>query len=977
MPGVGGVGMGMSKRKNRVSRWQRGIGTVAAVLLLWGVERLPGVAAQVSEIEPLLLVEEQTRSQQEEELIRLNQQGVQQYQSGQFQEAFETFDRILAIVREIGDRESEGIILNILGLISKNLGQYREAIDYFRQTLAIYREVGNRAEEGTALNNIGSVYDNLGQYDEALDYLQQALAIVRETENRPAEGTTLNNIGGVVRNLGRYDEALDYYQQALAVFREVGDRAREGTVLNNLGFVYNNLGQYDAALDYYQQALAIHRDVGDRAREGSTLNNLGLVSHSLGQYGEALDRYEQALAIFREVGDRAGVGITLSNLGEVARRLGQYGQALDYYQQALAIHREVGNRAGVGVTLNTLGAVARNLGKYDEAVDYYQQALDIAREIGDRPAEGTALNNLGLVDFHWGRYDRAVDRFERALSIVREIGDRPAEGTTFNNLGLAADKQGKYDEALRYYQQALAIHREVGNRPVEGTTLNNLGSVARQLGEYENALRYYQQALTIFRDMENRAEEGITLNNIGAALLLAGQIAAAEQTLFDAIEVWESLRGGLTDESKISLFDTIAHTYRHLQIALIAQNKTEAALEISERGRARAFVELMALRSSNQSLEEFVPPPPPTLPQIRQVAQEQNATLVEYSLAEDRLFIWVVSPTGDIAFRRVKIEDILGNVSLSELVRSSRYTMGVRSAIEVVWNEDNPATAQTRLGQLHQLLIEPIADLLPTNPEERVIFVPQAELFLVPFPALQDANGTYLIEKHTILTAPAIQVLELTNSEVGIRNSERGEVLVVGNPTMPTVELLSGETLSLSSLPGAEREADAIADFLGTEALTGDAATKSAVLERLPQARIIHLATHGLLDDFGYDVPGAIALAASGDDNGLLTAGEILGLNLNAELVVLSACDTGRGEITGDGVIGLSRSLVTAGVPSIVVSLWKVDDAATNLLMQQFYQNWQENGDKAIALRQAMLTTMQQHPEPRHWAAFTLIGEAQ
>jgi CHAT domain-containing protein len=199
---------------------------------------------------------------------------------------------------------------------------------------------------------------------------------------------------------------------------------------------------------------------------------------------------------------------------------------------------------------------------------------------------------------------------------------------------------------------------------------------------------------------------------------------------------------------------------------------------------------------------------------------------------------------------------------------------------------------------------------------------------------------------------------------------------------MPSVTTQLGEAPQpLSSLPGAQQEATEIAQLLNTKALIGKQATKAAILPKLPNARIIHLATHGLLDDLkGLGVPGAIALAPDGTgelNDGLLTASEILDLNLNAELVVLSACDTGRGRITGDGVIGLSRSLITAGVPSVIVSLWSVPDAPTASLMTEFYQNLQKNPNKAQALRQAMLTTMKQHPNPIDWAAFTLIGEAQ
>lgn len=209
------------------------------------------------------------------------------------------------------------------------------------------------------------------------------------------------------------------------------------------------------------------------------------------------------------------------------------------------------------------------------------------------------------------------------------------------------------------------------------------------------------------------------------------------------------------------------------------------------------------------------------------------------------------------------------------------------------------------------------------------------------------------------------------NGELG-----NGQVLVVGNPTMPKVISEPGKPAQqLESLPGAEKEAKDIGSILKTEAIMGDKATKVAIVNKMKQARIIHLATHGLFDD-NRGLGSAIALAPSGNDNGLLTAEEILNLKLNADLLVLSACDTGRGRISGDGVIGLSRSLITAGVPSVIVSLWAVNDNSTSSLMTEFYQNLQQKLDKATALRKAMLTTMQKYPEPLNWAAFTLIGES-
>jgi CHAT domain-containing protein len=461
-------------------------------------------------------------------------------------------------------------------------------------------------------------------------------------------------------------------------------------------------------------------------------------------------------------------------------------------------------------------------------------------------------------------------------------------------------------------------------------------------------------------------------------LFKAGNLPEAEKKLLTALEVLESLRAGLDDTYKVSIFDTQVLTYTLLQQVLVAQSKPEAALEIAERGRARAFVELLTKRMPPAvAAKATVNATPLTIKQIQKIAQQQNATLVEYSIVPEtfllqgklrglpsQLFIWVIQPTGEVAFRQVDLKQLQQQkTSLQDLILKSREFSGI------------PVRQETARKRLYQLLIEPIAELLPKNPDARVIFIPQDSLFLVPFPALSDASGQYLVEKHTLLTAPAIQVLELTHQQRQRLRAQYGEplqgknVLVVGNPTMPA---------QLAPLPGAEQEALMIAKLLNTKALIGNQATKVDIVQQLPNARLIHLATHGFLDDVNkLGLPGAIALAPSANDNGFLTSGEILNLKLNAELVVLSACNTGQGEITGDGVVGLSRSLIVAGVPSAIVSLWAVPDASTSVLMSEFYRHLRQNPDKAQALRSAMLMTMKQYPNPVNWAAFTLIGEAE
>ena len=717
----------------------------------------------------------------------------------------------------------------------------------------------------------------------------------------------------------------------------------------------------------------------------------------LGDYTKAIEYHTSRLAIAREIKDRRGEGAALNNLGGAYDALGEYTKAIEYYTFSLVIAREIKDRRGEGQSLGNLGNAYFSLGDYTKAIEYHTSRLAIAREIKDRRGEGNALNNLGNAYYALGDYTKAIEYYSSSLAIAREIKDRKGEGNALGNLGSAYDALGDYTKAIEYYSSSLAILREIKDRRGESQSLNNLGNAYDALGDYTKAIEYHTSSLAIAREIKDIQGEGASLNNLGATFYKSGNLPQAETTLFTGIEVWESIRGklGNNDSYKVSIFEEQARTYRILQKVLIAQNKTNAALEISERGRARAFVELLSSRLSNTNTSQTSQPAvdKPTISLLQKIAKQQNATLVQYSIITDdlkidgkqqtkesELYIWVIKPTGEIAFRKSDLKPLWQkeNTTLRELVDDSRESIGVKRRGGIVASLDpNAAPVKGRFQRLHELLITPIADLLPKKETERVVFIPQNELFLVPFPALQDEKGKYLIEKHTILTAPSIQILDLTHKQKLRQTTKSQPSLIVGNPTMPKVILEPGQPAQqLKALIWAEKEAKDIASLMNISALTGNKATKTAILEKMSQAGIIHFATHGLLDEYR-GIGSAIALAPSGKDDGLLTADEILNLKLNADLVVLSACDTGRGRITGDGVVGLSRSLISAGTASIIVSLWAVDDDSTSFLMTEFYKNREQKLDKATALRKAMLTTKAKYSSPLNWAAFTLIGESE
>ncbi|WP_333066816.1 MULTISPECIES: CHAT domain-containing tetratricopeptide repeat protein [unclassified Microcoleus] len=896
-----------------------------------------------------------------------------------------------AIAQTTDARQAQGDRLLQQGRQQYQTGQLRAALNSWQQALAIYRTIKNRQGEGVALGIVGMAYRSLGNYAQAIEYLQQSLAIVREIKDRQREGVALGIVGLAYYNLRNHAQAIEYSQQSLAIARSIKDRHTEGLALGTLGMAYYNLGNYAQAIEYSQQYLAISREIKGREAEGNALGNLGMAYRSLGNYAQAIEYSQQSLAIAREIKNYQGEGLALDNLGMAYRSLGNYAQAIEYSQQSLAIAREIKDREVEGNALGSLGATYFYLGNSAKAIEYSQQSLAIARSMKNRHGEGAALGNLGIVYRSVGNYAKAIEYSQQLLAIARSIKDRQSEGAALSNLGIVYRSLGNYAKAIEYIQQELAIAREIQDHLGEGAALGNLGVAYLSLGNYAKAIEYIQQLLAIARSIKNRNDEGVALNNLGAAFFKAGNPTEAEKMLVNAIQVWESMRQmlGSNDANKVSIFEGQAMTYRLLQQVRVAQNNPIAALEIAERGRARAFVDLLTERLSSGSTNPVITEAP-NQEQIRQIAKAQNATLVQYSIIyenfqiqgkqvgrESALYIWVIQPTGEITFREVDLKPLWQqhNASLASLIVGNQEFLAVRSRSSL-----GSTQPQADLPTLHQLLIDPIASLLPKDPNARVIFIPQGSLFQVPFGALQDSGGTYLIEKHTILTAPSIQVLDLTRQQrqkLAQKPANSSRALVLGNPTMPSVSLSLGEPKrQLSPLPGAEAEARAIAPLLKTQAITGAQGTKAQIVQKMPQASIIHLATHGLLDDVR-GLGSAIALAPSGSDDGLLTAEEIFDMKLQANLVVLSACNTGEGRITGDGVIGLSRALISAGVPSVIVSLWAVPDAPTSELMQAFYQNLQNNPDKAQALRQAMLTTMKTHPQPRNWAAFTLIGEAE
>jgi CHAT domain-containing protein/tetratricopeptide (TPR) repeat protein len=819
----------------------------------------------------------------------------------------------------------------------------------------------------------------------------------------------------------RFQTVLETYKADLKAAQQAGDRATEISTLQEAGQAHQYFGDFQAAQDLLEQGLNLARDTGDLAQEESLLSDLAIVASKFGDY-RGIHFLQQQLAWARQQGRSDSENIALQNLGGAYFTAGNIQKMLEVYDEYLPRVQAKGDFWELHGAFQNLSSAYDRMGDLEQALDFRKQALKLAVDEGNLELGLAGMYEVGELYERLDQSEDALGWYYQVFSIANRIGNTYWTEQALESTGWNYGKLGDLEKGIDVLRQAFELTQIDGSVDPFGA-LDRLSLLYARQGDYENALDFQERCTTYDLAMGGEDIGGCGPQELAYIQLLAGQPAAAERVLRRELVRAEE---GLTDPKSINLQvisadeqnlgdrDLSALTYRLLIAALVEQNKPLDALVVSEEGRAQAFIDLLRTRSA-------VKTPPPSLDRIRQIAKSQNTTLVQYSLLYKEepwpagvyayrqpaptqvtdLLIWVIPPSGDITFRRVKLDELAETTPtyLAGLVRDSRGAIGsdktnfTNNPASGSESTPQPVTPTVRrrppFRDLYNLLIDPIAELLPTDPEATITFIPQGPLFLVPFAALLDQEGHFLVEKHTIVTAPSIQVLDLIENRLDNRQprsstSSASTALVVGNPTMPKIRSKLGEPPPpLAELPGAEAEAQAIATLLNTQVLLGSEATEATVRQRLPQSQIIHFATHGILDNF-LGLEAAVAFAPDADDDGFLTAREVSELQLRADLVVLSACNTGRGEITGDGVIGLSRSFLGAGADSVVASLWSVPDEPTALLMTTFYQQLEQQAgsqnlahvNRAKALRQAMLQTKAQFSDPRDWAAFLLIGAA-
>ncbi len=928
---------------------------------------------------------------------------------GEMQKALEKYNEALPISQVVGDRRGEAEALNNMGSVYWSLGEMRKALEKYDEALPIVRAIGDRRGEAIMLNNIGLVYSFLGEMRKALDKFDESLPIRRAIADRRGEANTLNNIADVYRLQGEAQKALEKCNEALPIYRAVGDRRGEAIALNKIGMAYLSLGETRKALEKYHETLPITRAVGDRNGEADTLSNISGVYLSVGETRKALEKYHETLPIYRAVGDRRGEAGALNNIGVAYRLLGETRKALDMFNEALPISRTIGDRRGEAIRLNNIGEAYRLLGETRKALEKHNEALPITREVGDRRGEAGTLNNIGVAYLSMGETQKALEKHNEALPIFHTVGDRNGEANTLLSIARAEQKRDNLTQARQAIEQAVSL--------VESLRTNIAGQEFRA-SYFASRQEFFETYIDVL--MEQRQQNPVA--GIDAVALAVSERARARSLLELLKEARADIRQGVDGsllECERSLQQRL-NARAAAQVSLLNRKHTpEQADAVAKEIAAitAEYEEVQAqIRAHSPRYAALTQPQPLGLAEIQQQALDEDTLLLEYALGENRSYLWLVSQRSIDSYElppRAELEAATRRVYELLTARPKRGTP-----------PDPQFIAQART--LSRILLGPVA---PQLAGKRLVVVAPGALSYLPFAALPTPEdkkrpaGGYepLIAKHEVVSIPSASVLSIIRREMAGRQRAAKSIAVLADPVFEASDprlasakngSSSGETLpapaadaELSELTRAIRTmnfSDARAGFTrlafsrqeaesiialtpgGTELKATDfsASRAMAMSGQLIQYRILHFATHGLLNSERPELSGLVFSLIDQEgkpQDGFLRLHEIYNLQLNADLVVLSACETGLGkEIKGEGLIGLTRGFMYSGAPRVVASLWNVDDLATAELMKLFYQRMLKDGLPAgAALRAAQLEVSRQKrwASPYFWAGFVLQGE--
>lgn len=887
------------------------------------------------------------------------------------------------LLEKANDRVLLAATFHLCGLVHDYLSELAQSATCYERGIEVRRESGDARGEGETLANLAPVYRQMGNVAKARESLERALVLLAGTGDARSEGTAYHNLGTVLWNLAEYERAADAYSQAVRIRNASGQRTGEAESMTGLAVALRNMGRTQQALELYAQALQVKRELGDRRGEMTTLHNLGTTYSTLGDFAKAIERAGEALTIAREIGDRQWEGNALVTRGIAERGLGEYAKSLESFRQSLELRTALGNKRGQAEVLSNMGLLQETLGDARAALALYERALPLNREMQDRRGEGFTLANLGSVHAKLGDAAKARELFAQALTIQRDIGDENGLAQTLLSLARTQREEGKLAEARTTVEEAIAVIESLRAR----IGLPSLRASHR-------ALREDHYALHIDILMQLHRQDPAAGHD--AAALLAAERARA-RTLRETLAIGDAAKLPGVDPALVSRRRTIRQQ-------LSAKERTRAGAKPEQLAaiekEIRALLdehELMEAKigASSPQYASLMQPLPPTLDALRKLLDDDTSLLV-YSLGRERSYAWVLTRSS------------LHSAALPGREQIERAAKQTYELISAGRRRELESPLRRSIEELSALVLQPLARHITTR---RVAIVADGALQYVPFAVLSGGERQPLIARHELVNLPSASVLELLRANGAQRDDGTRAIAVFADPVLepddprlrtatqvasavpiaPPDLLRSGEQSGVQQfrrLPYTGAEAEGILSLVPAKQslkATGLAATRAAVLESdLRRYDVIHFATHGLLNNENPELSGIVLslVDAKGEpQDGFLRMHEICGLDLDAELVVVSACRTALGkEIRGEGLIGITRAFMFAGAERVMATLWDVRDQATAELMKRFYRGLLEkNLTPAAALRAAQRSMLAEPrwQSPFYWAAFQIQGDWQ
>jgi len=920
--------------------------------------------------------------------------GESQWRGGNFEEAFARLNAARNLAQKMKAAEKEVKCTVLLGKLCWALGRLEDSQKFYSDALTAARNLSlkKETEESRVALKIWVFYSQ----------------------------------GKANRFAGQHEKSILNFKAAIQLARQIDSKEHEVKCLRQLSLTHWEKQDTESFLLLNKRALEIAQELKDQREQAKSLINIGLYYLKLNDYSRALNSYSDAMDFSRNIQNKEDESLCLKNISLILMHFGIFERSLDYLQAAYDIDQNLGNTDIFSQNMNNLGETFRNLGlilsnKADlhKALRYFAGALDTAKRNGDEKAELRALNNIGNIHLDLENYETALNYLRPALRVAEQVQDGEALIKILTNMGICSLKTGNHGEAQRYFQNALERGDQIGAGKILWEPLFYLGQCHENMKDYKQALACYRNSIAAIDHIRGQIlsdfyKVGFGKNKIriyeslisllyrlnkndlareGAKEIFSVVEKAKARAFLETLgELKNDFRSRLNlplkkKESEIS--GSISSLLQEMSQGDLSRSRM-AELQNALKQSEDEYLRLISrMRTEAPEVADVVSPLPVGVEQVQEWLLDEKTAILEYFLGDSQSFLFSMTKKELAIFPLPPRNEIEKSINA--------YTKLLSDPPRGKWKG---LLAAKRLSQ------DLLFSALETLPEsiERLVIIPDGLLYYLPFETLalfprdQSSGENFLISKYAISYAPSCSSL-LFLKERKKKDRYPKTFLAFGNPLSPSdVPLSRKSKISIarimketyeargfvfSSLAQSKREVKKISRLFSKNDrdvyLGKDACEEMVKTVRLEDYQIIHFACHGFLDE---KMPMRTALVlSSGEDekeDGFLQVREIANLHLAAELVVLSACQTGRGSLErGEGILGLTRIFFYSGARSVVSTLWEIGDKATAEFMRQFYHCLSQKNDKAQALRLAKLSMLKsKYFHPFYWAAFVLHGES-